>query len=107
MIRAVVRGKWRCDVAGNKTTETTYTGPKPESPSGLGIESSTMPTAASELTDEERAVAEGDSGEVSERRKRDDEDDEKYEVVVDGHPLEVTLGEALNGYVRQETFHSG
>ena len=56
-----------------------------------------------ELTDEERAVAEG-STEVSERRKRDDED-EKYEVVVDGQSHEVTLGEALNGYVRQETFH--
>ena len=28
-----------------------------------------------------------------------------HEVVVDGHPFEVTLGEALNGYVRQETFH--
>ena len=55
-----------------------------------------------ELTDEERAVAEG--GEVAERRPREDED-EKYEVVVDGHPQEVTLGEALNGYVRQETFH--
>ncbi len=57
-----------------------------------------------ELTDEERAVAEGGDREGSERKKRDDED-EKYEVVVDGHPFEVTLGEALNGYVRQETFH--
>ena len=57
-----------------------------------------------ELTDEERAVVEAGDGEVTERRKRNDED-EKYEVVVDGHPQEVTLGEALNGYVRQETFH--
>ena len=55
-----------------------------------------------ELTDEERAAA--GAGEVAERPKRDDED-EKYEVVVDGHPFEVSLGEALNGYVRQETFH--
>ncbi len=57
-----------------------------------------------ELTDEERAVVEAGDRETPERRKRDDED-EKYEVVVDGHPVEVTLGEALNGYVRQETFH--
>ena len=60
------------------------------------------PATETELTEEERAAA--GAGEVSERRKRDDED-EKYEVVVDGHPFEVTLGEALNGYVRQETFH--
>ena len=57
-----------------------------------------------ELSDEERAVVEAGDREAPERRKRDDED-EKYEVVVDGHPFEVTLGEALNGYVRQETFH--
>ena len=57
-----------------------------------------------ELSDEERAVVEAGEREVPERRRRNDED-EKYEVVVDGHPFEVTLGEALNGYVRQETFH--
>ena len=34
-----------------------------------------------------------------------EDDDEKYEVIVDGQPHEVTLGEALSGYVRQETFH--
>lgn len=33
------------------------------------------------------------------------EDDERYEVTVDGEPKEVTLQEALNGYIRQETFH--
>ena len=60
--------------------------------------------AEGELTDEERAVVEAGDRETPERRKRDDED-EKYEVVVDGHPFDVTLGEALNGYVRQETFH--
>jgi hypothetical protein len=61
-------------------------------------------SADGELTDEERAVAEGDSGEVAERRHSPDED-ARYEVIVDGQPHEVTLGEALNGYVRQETFH--
>ena len=54
-----------------------------------------------ELSDDERAVVEG---EAPERRVRQGED-EKYEVIVDGNPQEVTLGEALNGYVRQATFH--
>ena len=83
-------------------------GAKPESPSRIGDRelepADGEPVEEGELTDEERAVAEGGDNEVSERKKRDDED-EKYEVVVDGHPFEVTLGEALNGYVRQETFH--
>ena len=56
------------------------------------------------LDPDEQAVVEGRSDEVAERRPRED-DDEKYEVIVDGQPHEVTLGEALNGYVRQETFH--
>ena len=81
-------------------------GAKPESPSRIGdreLEPADGESAEEgELTDEERAAA--GAGEVTERRKRDDED-EKYEVVVDGHPFEVSLGEALNGYVRQETFH--
>lgn len=57
-----------------------------------------------ELSDDERAAAEGDSTEVAERRDRED-DGQKYEVIVDGQPQEVTLTEALNGYVRQDTFH--
>ena len=55
-----------------------------------------------ELDDDELAAA--GAKEVSERREAPDEDD-KYEVIVDGQPTEVSLGEALNGYVRQETFH--
>jgi hypothetical protein len=39
------------------------------------------------------------------QRKESPDDGEKYEVIVDGQPVEVSLGEALNGYVRQETFH--
>jgi hypothetical protein len=30
---------------------------------------------------------------------------EKYEITVDGEPREVTLQEALSGYIRTETFH--
>ena len=79
-------------------------GTKPQSLERVGDRDVESDASEGELTDEERAVVEAGDGEVSERRKRDDED-EKYEVVVDGHPFEVTLGEALNGYVRQETFH--
>ena len=71
-------------------------------PERIGTELDDAPEG--ELSDEERAVVEAGDGEVAERRKRGDED-EKYEVVVDGQSHEVTLGEALNGYVRQETFH--
>ena len=77
---------------------------KPQSLERVGDRDVESDAGEGELTDEERAVVEAGDGEVSERRKRDDED-EKYEVVVDGHPFDVTLGEALNGYVRQETFH--
>lgn len=35
----------------------------------------------------------------------EDDDGEKYEVTVDGKPVEVTLKEALDGYIRQATFH--
>jgi hypothetical protein len=55
-----------------------------------------------ELDPDELAAATGK--EVAERREAPDEG-EKYEVIVDGNPVEVSLGEALNGYVRQETFH--
>jgi hypothetical protein len=78
-------------------------GAKPESPQRIGPRDADGGEEG-ELSDEERAVVEAGDGEVSERKPRDDED-EKYEVVVDGHPVEVSLGEALNGYVRQETFH--
>jgi hypothetical protein len=36
---------------------------------------------------------------------QDGSSDERYEVTVDGEPKEVSLQEALNGYIRQETFH--
>lgn len=40
----------------------------------------------------------GDEGEEG-------EDGEEYEVIVDGEPKRVKLREALDGYIRQETFH--
>ena len=85
---------------GRETDRDDVHGAKPESPARIGAHDDDD----AELTDEERAVAEAGDDEVSERKSRDD-DGEKYEVVVDGSPQEVTLGEALNGYVRQETFH--
>lgn len=54
--------------------------------------------------DEVAAASDGGNREVAERRETED-DGQKYEVIIDGQPHEVTLGEALNGYVRQETFH--
>ena len=76
-------------------------GSKPESPSRIGDRE--LEPADAELTDEERAAAEGGSTEVAEREVEDD--GQKYEVIVDGQPTEVTLSEALNGYVRTSTFH--
>lgn len=35
----------------------------------------------------------------------EDEEDDVYEVIVDGERAEVGIREALNGYIRQETFH--
>ena len=87
MIRDVGPAKWRCDVASNKTTETTYTEPSTQVQRGLNL-GSTMPWKEN-FTDEERAVVEAGDRETPERRKRDDED-EKYEVVVDGHPFDVS-----------------
>jgi len=72
------------------------------------------PDAEHEGTDEEQGGAEdertGDDGEAGD----EDEgagaegasgEDERYEVTVDGKPVEVSLKEALNGYIRTETFH--
>jgi hypothetical protein len=57
------------------------------------------------LDDDERAIVEGRADEVVERAPDAESGDEKYEVIIDGQPHEVTLQEALNGYVRTETFH--
>ena len=73
----------------------------PESRKELGIEDIESDASEGELTDEERAVVEAGDGEVSERRRAGRRRRKVRGVVVDGHPFEVTLGEALNGYVRQ------
>lgn len=65
--------------------------------------------AREEVDDEEIDGDEGQDEEVDPDADEQDEDDDApddvYEVVVDGERLEVPLREALNGYIRQETFH--
>jgi hypothetical protein len=51
-----------------------------------------------EDTEGERGDADGDA-------EQDAESGQKYEVVVDGKPMEVSLKQALEGYIRTETFH--
>lgn len=51
-----------------------------------------------------------DGEDEGEDEEEDDEDDDpelnkKFVITVDGEETEVTLREALNGYIRQETFH--
>ena len=48
------------------------------------------------LTDEGAPSPKAATREVSEEERKRDSEDEKYEVVVDENPFEVTLGEALN-----------
>ena len=67
---------------GRETDRDDVYGAKSESPQRIGARDADGGEEG-DLTDEERAVVEAD--EVSERKPRDDED-EKYEVVVDGHP---------------------
>lgn len=66
--------------------------------------------------DDDPEVIDGDEDEDGEEpdEDADDEDDAededpalkgKFEVIVDGEPVQVELREALNGYIRTETFH--
>lgn len=66
------------------------------------------------VPDDEEDVQQEDEADEEADEQEDDDDDgedddpslsEKYEVTVDGEPVEVTLKEALSGYIRQETFH--
>lgn len=55
-----------------------------------------------------KSERDADDGEESVTRQEDgdaDEGGQKYEVTVDGQTHEVSLREALNGYIRQATFH--
>lgn len=58
------------------------------------------PDADPDADPDEEGDEEGDDA-----KKDDEEDEEFYEVVVDGVKKEVGLREALDGYIRQETFH--
>ncbi len=53
--------------------------------------------------DRELEAAEGE--ELQSREREHEQGDERYEVTIDGEQREVTLDEALAGYIRQETFH--
>lgn len=55
-----------------------------------------------ELEERSESGQEVEEGEPSEE---EDEGAERYPVVIDGESREVTLKEALAGYIRQETFH--
>jgi len=54
-----------------------------------------------DLDEDERRAAVPDE----EPEEQAADDSQKFEVMVDGQPVEVSLNEALAGYVRQETFH--
>jgi hypothetical protein len=54
-----------------------------------------------DVESEPETIGEVDSGDETPA----DDGGEKYEISVDGEPREVSLQEALNGYIRQETFH--
>lgn len=61
--------------------------------------------------DDEQDDDADEKGEDGDEDEGDDEDDDdpilkrKYAVQVDGEEEEVTLGEAVRGYIRQKTFH--
>lgn len=60
----------------------------------------------SEGGDDEAAAASGDDGSEEEGSEEDKAIlGKKIEVTIDGEPAEVTVKEALEGYVRTETFH--
>jgi hypothetical protein len=45
------------------------------------------------------------SQEVEPSDEEPEDDGQKYEITVDGQKQEISLQEALNGYIRQDTFH--
>lgn len=76
------------------------------------------PTEGNEEGDEEDDEVDVEGDEPDEDAPEGDEEDEEegpepgpldlntaVQVTVDGQPVEVTLGEAIRGYIRQETFH--
>jgi hypothetical protein len=61
---------------------------------------------AGEEADEEESADEPDEPDEDDEEAADDEDlGTKYKITVDGEEAEVTVKEALEGYIRTETFH--
>lgn len=58
-----------------------------------------------EAGNEEGEDDQGDDNDPDDEDDKDEQEDDVYEVVVDGQRIEVPLREALNGYIRTETFH--
>jgi hypothetical protein len=71
------------------------------------------PDESQEVPDEDETGEEEESEEGEEGEDEDGEEEEEgklrldteLEVMVDGKPTKVTLQEAVNGYIRMETFH--
>jgi hypothetical protein len=90
---------------------------------GKDTKSKTGPRTPGKKDEPDRDGDDADSGEPDEDRSDDEDDDSgeegseaedeeeaavlgrKVEVTVDGEPVEVSIKEALEGYVRTETFH--
>lgn len=75
-----------------------------------------LPGVDDEATDEEREALRAEEGADEDGEEDEEEGEEDSEageldldavvrVTVDGEPVEVSLNEALNGYIRMETFH--
>lgn len=57
------------------------------------------------LPDDEPPLDEEDEDDAQQQRAGDIDLDQVVEVTVDGQPVQVSLKEALGGYIRTETFH--
>lgn len=61
--------------------------------------------AAGESDEEGEGDDEGDDADDADDESGDGADTQQYAVLVDGEEVTVSLREALDGYIRQETFH--
>lgn len=79
---------------------------KVKDPADVEIEESLeLPEDGEDDGEGEGDVEEGDEeGQEDDDKAVNEDDDDVYEVVVDGERVEVPLREALDGYIRQETF---
>ena len=53
----------------------------------------------------ENISAESESDSPESEDSQDEDGSSRYEITVDGQKYEISLNEALNGYIRQATFH--